>query len=100
MDMLWISCLCDRYTGNQRVKFDSPLNKQGIEIAQYMSQQLQYPVYYHLACDYGKSIKTEQVNDQITHVCPKCETIMKRVGIPPNHEIDVCQNCNLSFDAH
>ena len=34
MDMLWLNCLCDRYTGNQRVKHDSALNKQGIEIAE------------------------------------------------------------------
>ena len=100
MDMLWMNCLCDRHTGNQRVKFDSPLNKQGIEIAQYMSQQLQYPVYYHLACDYGKSIKTEKVNDKITHICPKCEKTMKRMKFSEDHERDICKNCNLSFDAH
>ena len=100
MDMLWMNCLCDRHTGNQRVKFDSPLNKQGIEIAQYMSQQLQYPVYYHLACHYGKSIKTEKVNDKITHICPKCEKTMKRIKFSEDHERDICKNCNLSFDAH
>lgn len=100
MDMLWMNCLCDRHTGNQRVKFDSPLNKQGIEIAQYMSQQLQYPVYYHLACDYGKSIKTEKINDKITHICPKCEKTMNRIKFSEDHERDICKNCNLSFDAH
>ena len=72
MDMLWLNCLCDRYTGNQRVKLDSALNKQGIAIAEYMSKQLGYPVYYHLECDYGKSIKAEKVGDQQIHICPKC----------------------------
>ena len=100
MDMLWINCLCDRHTGNQRVKFDSALNKQGIELAEYMSKQLNYPVYYHLACDYGKSIKTEKVNDKIAHICPKCEKTMNRIKFSEDHERDICKNCNLSFDAH
>ena len=101
MDMLWLNCLCDRYTGNQRVKFDSALNKQGIEIAQYMSEQLGYPVYYHLECDYGKSIKTEKVGNQQIHVCPKCGKLMKRVKFTEeDYECDICENCNLSYDSH
>lgn len=100
MDMLWMNCLCDRYTGNQRVKFDSALNKQGIEIAQYMSEQLGYPVYYHLECDYGKSIKAEKVGNQEIHICPKCQKLMRRMQWAEDYEIDVCDTCGLSYDAH
>ena len=100
MDMIWMNCLCDRYTGNQRVKFDSALNKQGIEIAEYMGKELGYPVYYHLECDYGKSIKAEKVGDQQIHICPKCGKLMKRVKFSENHELDICEECNLSYDAH
>ena len=78
MDMLWLNCLCDRYTGNQRVKLDSALNKQGIEIAEYMSKQLGYPVYYHLECDYGKSIKAKNedynCNGRSCHYKSRCKT--------------------------
>ena len=100
MDKIWMNCLCDRYTGNQRVKLDSALNKQGIKIAEYMSKQLGYPVYYHLACDYGKSIKAEQVGDQQIHFCPKCGKLMKRVRFSENYEIDICEDCMLSYAAH
>ena len=100
MDRLWMNCLCDRYTGNQRVKFNSALNQQGIEIAEYMSKQLGYPVYYHLKCDYGKSIKAEQVGDQQIHICPECGKLMKRARFSEIYEIDICEDCKLSYDAH
>ncbi len=100
MDILWMNCLCDRYTGNQRVKLDSALNKQGIEIAEYMSKQLGYPVYYHLECDYGKSVKVEKVGNQQIHICPRCQKLMKRVKFSEDHERDICENCALSYDAH
>ena len=100
MDMIWMNCLCDRYTGNQRVKLDSALNKQGIKIAEYMSKQLGYPVYYHLECDYGKSIKAKKVGDQQIHICPKCGSLMKRVRFSEDHERDICEECKLSYDAH
>ena len=100
MDMIWMNCLCDRYTGNQRVKLDSALNKQGIEIAEYMSKQLDYPVYYHLECDYGKSVKSEMVGNKQIHICPKCEKLMKRVSFSENHKRNVCENCALSYDTH
>ncbi len=100
MDMLWMNCLCDRYTGNQRVKHDSALNKQGTLIAQYMSKQLGYPVYYHLECDYGKSVKAEQVGDEQIHICPCCDQRMKRVKFSADHERDICEACGLSYDAH
>lgn len=100
MDMIWMNCLCDRYTGNQRVKHDSALNKQGIEIAEYMSKQLGYAVYYHLECDYGKGVKADKVGDQRIHICPKCEKLMKRVKFSQDHERDICQACGLSYDAH
>jgi len=100
MDMLWMNCLSDRYTGNQRVKFDSALNKQGIEIAEYISKQLGYPVYYHLECDYGKSPKSEKVGGQQIHICPKCGNLMKRISFSEDYKRDVCNVCNLSYDAH
>ncbi len=100
MDMLWMNCLCDRYTGNQRVKHDSALNKQGIQIARSLSKQLGVPVYYHLECDYGKSIKAEKVGDQQIHVCPECKTRMKRTRFSEDYEIDVCEACLLSYTAH
>lgn len=100
MDMLWMNSLFDRYTGNQRVKHDSVLNKSGIEIAGHMSKKLGYPVYYHLACDYGNSVKTEQTGDMQVHICPKCGKLMKRLEIPDNNAIDVCEECCLSYNAH
>ena len=100
MDMLWMNCLCDRYTGNQRVKLDSVLNKQGIEIAEYMGKQLSYPVYYHVECDYGKSVKVEKVDNQQIHICPKCQNLMKRVKFSEDYERDICEECNLSYNAH
>ena len=100
MDMLWMNCHCDRYTGNQRVKFDSALNSQGIEIAEYMSKQLNCPVYYHLECDYGKSVKVEKLDDKQIHICPKCGKIMKRVKFSEDYERDICETCNLSYDSH
>ena len=98
--VLWINSLFDRYTGNQRVKHDSVLNKSGIKIAEYMSEKLGYPIYYHLECDYGNSVKAEQVGDKQIHICPKCGKLMKRLDIPDNDSIDVCEECRLSYDAH
>ena len=98
MDKLWWNCLCDRYTGNQRVKPDSALNKQGIEIARYMSKELKIPVYYHLASDYGKSVKIESVDNTTVHVCPICQKKMTPVTVSENYKIDVCNECNLSYD--
>ena len=100
MDMLWMNSLFDRYTGNQRVKYDSVLNKSGIEKAEYMSKKLGYPIYYHLADDYGNSIKSEQVGDMEIHICPKCGKLMKQIKIPQNNEIDICEECHLSYDAY
>ncbi len=100
MDMLWLNGLCDRYTGNQRVKIDSVLNKQGIKIAEYMGQELGCPVYYHLECDYGKSVKAEKVRDTQIHISPKCKRLMKRIKFSEDHERDICETCNLSYDAH
>ncbi|MBO5215126.1 MAG: DUF2310 family Zn-ribbon-containing protein [Clostridia bacterium] len=98
IDTLWLNCISDRYTGNQRVNFDSAVNKQGIEIAKYLSKRLGYPVYYHLSCDYGKKIKVEKVGNKQIHVCPKCGNVMKRVEFSNNCKIDVCENCALSYD--
>jgi len=100
MDMLWMNCLCDRYTGNQRVKHDSALNKQGIHIVRALSKLLGVPVYYHLECDYGKSIKVEKVDNLQIHVCPECKTRMKRKRFSEDYEIDVCEVCLLSYTAH
>jgi len=100
MDRLWMNCICDRYTGNQRVKHTSALNKQGIEISRYMGEKLGCPVYYFLECDYGKSIKAEKVGDQQIHVCPECLKLMKRVRFSPDHERDICVSCHLSYTAH
>lgn len=100
MDMLWVNCLCDRYTGNQRVKHDSALNKQGIKIAEYMSGKLGYPIYYHLQCDYGNSIKAEQIGNKQIHICPKCTKLMKRIKTSDEYEIDICEKCRLSYKAH
>ena len=100
MDMLWVNCLCDRYTGNQRVKPDSALNKQGIKIAEYMSGKLGYPVYYHLQCDYGNSAKAERIGNKQIHICPKCTKLMKRIKISDDYEIDICEKCRLSYHTH
>lgn len=100
MDMLWMHCLCDRYTGNQRVSIDSALNKQGYEIAEYMSAESGVPVYYHLECDYGRKTQAERVGDEQIHICPKCGKLMKRVCFSENHTRDICESCRLSYDAH
>ncbi|MBQ8862409.1 MAG: DUF2310 family Zn-ribbon-containing protein [Clostridia bacterium] len=100
MDMIWVNCLCDRYTGNQRVKYDSALNKQGYGLAKEIEKNLPHPIYYHLHCDYGNSIKTVELNGKHIHVCPKCQTIMKRVRFTDEIEIDICEKCHLSYDAH
>ncbi len=98
--MLWTNCLCDRYTGNQLVKPDSALNKQGYEIAQEMSKLLGCNVYYHLSDEYGRKIKTEYNGESIVHVCPKCQKAMKRVNFTEGYIRDICDDCGLSFDAH
>ena len=100
IDILWMNCFCDRYTGNQRVKVDSALNKQGIKIAESMQKQLGYPVYYHLECDYGKSTKTENAGDRKIHICPKCGKRMKRILFSHDYKRDICEKCNLSYDTH
>ena len=99
MDMLWLNCLCDRYTGNQLRNHDSALNRQGIELAQSMSSQLGYPIYYHLECMFGSKIKTKRVGKAFVHVCPKCNQVMKRAKIGDDR-IDICKDCKLSYDAH
>lgn len=100
IDILWTNCLCDCYTGNQRVKPDSALNKQGIEIAECMRKQLGYPVYYHLECDYGKSVKAEKIGDEQIHICPKCGKTMKRIRFSEEYSRDICEDCTLSYDAY
>ena len=99
MDTLWMTCLCDRYTGNQLRNPDSALNRQGIELAQSMSARLGYPIYYHLECMFGNKIKTKQVGKAFVHVCPKCNQVMKRAKIGDDR-IDICNDCKLSYDAH
>lgn len=100
VDALWMGGLCDRYTGNQRVKHDSALNSSGIEIARYLSEKLGHPVYYHLECDYGRSVRAERVEDSEIHICPACERLMKRMHFSDDYERDICQECELSYDAH
>lgn len=102
MDMLWMNCLCDRFTTKQLVKIHSTLNKNGIKIAKSMEEKLGYPVYYHLFCDYnyGNTIKTKKVGDIEIHVCPKCKKVMKRLSVTDKLPIDVCPHCHLSYDAH
>lgn len=70
------------------------------KIASSLLDQLSYPVYYHLECDYGKSIKTEQVDGLRIHVCPACEMRMKRKRFAESYEIDVCEACMLSYAAY
>lgn len=102
MDMLWMNCLCDRFTTKQLVKIHSALNKRGIAIAKSMEEKLGYPVYYHLFCDdgYGNTIKTKKVGDIEIHVCPKCKQVMKRLSMTDKLSIDICPHCHLSYDAH
>lgn len=100
VDMLWLNCLCDRYSGNQRVKPDSALNRQGYKIARSMRKAIGIPVYYHLECDYGKSVRAEQVGTEQIHLCPGCERRMKRINISEEIKIDTCSDCGLSYDAH
>lgn len=99
MDMLWMNCLCDRYTGNQRVNPDSALSRQGLEISEYMSGKLGYPVYYHLESDYGTRAKVRELEGKQIHLCPRCGKRMKRLKFCEDYERDVCGICNLSYDA-
>lgn len=98
-DRLWMNGLFDRFTGNQRVNFDSALNKLGRKIADEMSENLGCPVYYHLASDYGKKVKLQEVGNEKLHVCPKCGKVMKRMEISEKYKIDVCAECRLSYDV-
>lgn len=100
MDMLWLNCLCDRYSGNQRVKPDSALNRQGYAIARKMSEAVGIPVYYHLECDFGRSVKAERIGDEQIHICPICEKRMKRIEFSEISRIDICSDCMLSYEAH
>ena len=99
MDTLWMTCLCDRYTGNQLHNPESTLNRQGIELAQNISEKLGYPIYYHLDCMFDKKIKSTRVGKAFMHICPKCQKVMKRIKIGDD-KIDICKNCRLSYDGH
>ncbi len=98
MDRLWMGCLFDRYTGNQRVNAFSALNMQGRELAGEMSKLLGCPVYYHLADDYGKKVKFQMIDGKKIHICPQCGKVMERMAFSGN-EMEVCVDCQLSFDV-
>lgn len=98
MHMLWVQGFCDRYTGNQLVKYDSLLNKQGIAIAEYMSKQLGCKVYYNMFDDLSKKIKRVNVCGDSVRVCPKCGNPMKHTEFSKDYKRDICDKCNLSSD--
>ena len=93
IDLLWGNSFDDRYAGRQCTEPDSPLSRQGRIIAQYVADGLGYPVYYHLASDCGSGEKGQ------IHACPVCGQKMRRRKIGEN-EIDVCDECKLSYDAN
>ena len=99
MDMLWVNCLCDRYSGNQRVKSDSLLNKQGRELAKEISHSAKIPVYYHLQEDFGMSVGFEKTDGGLIHRCPICKEVMQRRSFGKKAQIDVCNSCEVSYDA-
>ena len=100
MDILWIRCLCDRYTGRQLVDPDSALNKQGRELAEHISRQLGIPVYYNLFDDGSKKIKLAKIGNRICRVCPKCGETMKYAKLSDDYEIDICDTCSLSSNRY
>jgi predicted nucleic acid-binding Zn ribbon protein len=100
IDELWMNCLSDRYTGNQMVNINSALNKQGTQIAEYISSQLGYKVYYHLSDEYGRKIKYHGTGRGKIHICPKCDRVMTRIEMGEDREIDVCDECNLSYNGY
>ena len=81
MDMLWMRCLCDRYTGRQLRDPHSALNRLGRELAADMEQKLGIPVYCHIFRDR-------------TAVCPGCGETMT----PLRDDLEVCTPCRLSAD--
>lgn len=93
IDLLWGNNFDDRYAGRQCTEPDSPLSRQGRIIAQYVADGLGYPVYYHLASDCGSGEKGQ------IHACPVCGQKMRRRKMGEN-EIDVCDECKLSYDAN
>lgn len=100
VDTLWMNGLCDRYSGNQLVKLDSALNKQGILLAKDLEKKAGCKVYYHLSCAYGKSVKAKKIGQDHIHYCPSCGELMERKNIAGLYSEDFCHICALCYDAH
>ena len=98
MHELWINCLCDRYTRNQLMNPESALNKQGMAIADCLSTQLGYKVYYNIYCDGYTKVKRECVDGSEFRICPKCNKTMKPIDFSEDYYMEVCDDCNLSSD--
>jgi predicted nucleic acid-binding Zn ribbon protein len=98
MDWLWMSCLSDRFTGNQLVNPKSALNEQGREIAQFLTKQLEIPVYYNMFDSRRKTVKRVNVGDRMCRVCPICGETMRFAQFSGQYDIDVCDGCGLSSD--
>lgn len=95
-DTLWLESLSDRFTGNQLVKVDSVLNKNGREIANDISRKTERKCYYNIFDDLTKKVKFTKVHGKTVRICPSCERAMKYVKFCDNYERCVCDDCNLS----
>jgi len=93
MVLLWMRCLCDRYTSNQLVNPDSALNKLGRALARDLHEKLDIPVYYHMFDDGRKKIRFTE--DGQHRLCPVCEVPMHSLPVD-DYEIDICEKCGLS----
>lgn len=97
-DTLWLDSLSDRFTGNQLVKVNSALNKNGREIANEMSQKTGLKCYYNIFDDLTKKVKFTKVNNKTVRICPSCDKAMLYVKFCNNYERYVCNSCMLSSD--
>lgn len=102
MDMLWMNCLCDRYTGRQLTECSSALNRQGRELAANMGKKLGCKVYYNMFDDLvagSRKPKWRKEGEKFRRVCPECGKLMIHFG-NDNFEMEYCDDCNLSSNVY
>lgn len=103
MDILWMSCLCDRYTGRQLTNPKSALLKDGREIAEDLEKKLGCKVYLNIIDDldfYLKNDKWVDVGGEMRRICPGCGQPMQLYeNADGTYRINRCEACRLSSDC-
>ena len=99
MDWLWIgSGAGERFGHEQKARHDSPLSKDGREVAKTMERRARLPVYYHLDKFLARSSRSERARR-----CPSCGRAW-RLEQPLHRIFDFkCDRCrlvsNLAWDV-